>query len=256
MTGHLSYDEYQQNVAHCVSPGGITVDVAKTTPAARFERTDSGWQAAPYRGLTIITPPFIDDPDNRVLYVNLADVQQQLVQDLGLDIVGLVPVSSFHITVTGLVSGDAYPPFEDASAREELFAQVRKAFANTAGLPAPVLRVVGLAAFGPMISAVLDFSHEADYRNVLRLRDAIYESTGSLRKASPYTAHVTLLYKTFAEDADKVRVSGVLQRHNTAIEWPRLPLFAMRRVELRSFPDMTHYVRDSDWPVYRFAPTH
>ncbi len=254
MTANLSYASYQQQLAHGISPSGVARYVAQTAPTVRFGLTAAGWRAQPYAGIAIITPPFIDDPVNHAAYVALADIQQQFILDLGLDIIGLLPVSSLHLTVTGLVSGDSYLPFAEPAARAALFAQVRMAFANTAGIPAPALRFKGLCPFGPVIAAVLDFVHEGDYLNLLRLRDAIYQHTGELPKPAPFTAHVTLLHKTFTGDAEKVRATEAIHRVNADIPWQALPPFNLHRAEVRFFPDMTRFTREADWPVYRFAP--
>ncbi len=253
MNPDLSYEQYQGQLAELVGPAGIAVDAARSSPSEKFAWCEGWWRAEPFHGVTIITPPFVDDPVNHPLYVALADFQQALVLRLGVADIGLLPVSSLHLTVADLLYAKAYDPYRlDSGRAAELRAQIAGVFDSVGPMPVPRWRVRGLSAFGAGVTAVLDCPAAADYHNVIRLRAAIYDLP-VVSHPGPFTAHISFFYLQHTDPASGQRLAAVLNAMNRAVDWGALPAFQMRRAEMRAFRDMMAYTRGPDWPVYEFG---
>ena len=253
MSHDRTYDAYSQAVKRAVSPEAIAEDAARSQPSNKFTQHGDHWQPAAFPGFTIITPPFVDDVVNHALYVQLADIQQALLQQLGTASIGLLPVSSLHLTLADLVSQAAYAPYRDHPARQEHLRQaLARIFAAHVASKSPQLAIQGLSAYGTAVTVVLQFVSQTDYAEVTRLREAIYTQLPDVAWSAPFTAHISLFYKQFADDAGRSILAHTLQTMNHTTDWSAFPAFTMHRVDVRYFDDMTAYTGERTWPVFRF----
>lgn len=248
----LSYEVYEARIAGLVSPGGIAADAADSSPSRKFVRHDSGWQPEPFHGVTVITPPCADDTVNHGLYVALADLQQAVIQRFGLADIGLLPVSSLHMTVADLLYAADYRPYrQDADRASDLHQQIAGVFESVGRMPVQAWRVRGLSAFGAGVTAVLDCAPD-DYQRLMRLRAAIYDLPGVAHPGT-FTAHISFFYRQYTDPAVGARLAGILTALNHQVDWQALPAFQVYRAELRAFADMAAYSRQPGWPVYVFG---
>ena len=68
-----------------------------------------------------------------------------------------------------------------------------------------------------------------------------------------YTAHMTLGYfNDIPPDLDRGAVVETLATINEQWRDSQLPVLTVKQAQLRYFPDMIHYQRETDWPVVTF----
>lgn len=240
--------------------------------SAKFQRQSDGqWQAVPFPGFTVMTPPWEDSQHgtNDTFYTQLKQCQATLLKKLPTDLLIPVPPGSFHMTLADLIWDGAYrhanqdPAFE-ARLRDRItlsFEQVTAEWPD----PTPVdWQALGLIIMPRAIGIGLVPNHESAYDRVLALRRAIYQNPGlialGIEQQYHLTAHITLGYfgdVAGAQAGDPAalaeQLSQTLTELNDAwLEDSSLPIFRVDEVQLRRFADMNRYEREPDWPVLKF----
>ena len=268
-----TYQTYVNRVIQITRPETYRSQLQHIQKSAKFQpqSSEKGWQAAPFPGYTVITPPWIEDQENTPFYNNLKEYQQQLVEQL--DPVSLVPVppDSFHLTLADLIWDSAYrhanenPEFE-GQLRDRI-ARILQQYQPSAVDVSPVrLQLLGLMVMTRAIGVCLAPKDEESYERIVRFRRAIYQDPGlmalGIEQQYHFTAHVTLGYfvgipsdlePETVGSADVVpQLSNTLNQLNEQwMEWDSQELL-VQRAELRKFDDMTRYYREPDWPVLEF----
>jgi hypothetical protein len=254
-----NYQVYINRVARMMLPEAYRSQVQHIQPSPKFrrEQTTGEYQATPFPGYSVITPPWQEERDNLSLYESLLKLQQQLVQHLPASLFIPVPAKSFHMTLADLIWDGA---FRHANENPDFQAQLRnciaKSFEHCQQGPRPVVwQLVGLIIMPRALGVGLLPKNEESYERILQLRRAIYQNPSlialGIDQQYHLTAHITLGYfGDEASETDRNSLEEVIERLNQ--EWLSTPdsrLFSIHQAELRKFDDMTCYLREPDWPV-------
>lgn len=224
---------------------------------------DQGWQAMPFPGYTIITPPGDEDAaENHPLLTKLEHVQKQLVERLGADVFALVPPSSFHITLADLIWDSAYRHHaaEDTAFESQLRDRIGQIFQECEpiheGKPIP-FQAIGLMVMTRAVGICLAPTDEHSYERILKFRRALYQNRDliglGIEQQYYFTPHITLGYFGSAPTPEQRQIMGdafVELNQQWLDHEPQL--YQVTRAEVRKFDDMTRYYREPDWAVFQF----
>lgn len=256
-----NYQAYLNRVARLTLPATYKSQLQHIQESPKFKLLpDGSRQAVFFPGYTLSTPPWGEDSDNEAFYAPLQELQQQLVQQLGSDLIVQVPPDSFHLTLADLIWENAYldrerenPEF-DRQLQErigESLQQYQQAFSN--GKPIG-WQLLGIMLRPRAIAVCLAPQDEDAYKRVMEIRRAVYQNSGlialGVEQQYIFTAHITLGYfGAISPELNREQLADTLSKFNQQVlEQQGVPLYA-RRVELRKFDDMMRYYRQSDWPV-------
>lgn len=258
-----NYQTYLNRVARMMLPESYKSQVQHIQESPKFQpRSEGGFQAVPFPGLTTITPPGSEDGDNLAFYNHLKDCQEQFLQLLGADVFVPVPASSFHLTLADLIWDSTY---RDVSSENPQFdAQLSDAMAHIFQQSQPLVsggipirwQLLGLMVMPRALGVSLLPVEESSYDRIIKFRRTIYQNSNlialGVEQQYHFTAHITLGYfGQTSSNLDRDRLSSSLFEFNQRwLENP--PEFLVKRAELRKFDDMTHYYRQPDWPVLEF----
>lgn len=257
-----NYQVYINRVARMMLPEAYRSQVQHIQPSLKFRREQmtGEYQATPFPGYSVITPPWQEEQDNRSLYESLLKLQQQLVQHLPPSSFIPVPAKSFHMTLADLIWDGAYRHAnENPDFQSQLRSCIAKSFEHCQHGSQPVVwQVVGLIVMPRALGVGLLPKNEESYERILQLRRAIYQNPSlialGIDQQYHLTAHITLGY--FGDEApeiDRDSLGKVIERLNQEwLETSDSKLFSIRQAELRKFDDMTSYLREPDWPVLTF----
>ncbi|NEP08866.1 MAG: DUF1868 domain-containing protein [Symploca sp. SIO2C1] len=219
--------------------------------------------AAPFPGYTVITPPWEEDLENSEFYTCLKELQQKLLQQLDQGLIVTIPPDSFHLTLADLIWENAYrerqaenPEYEQQL--QQLIAQsFQKYQQSTSSSNTISWQLLGLMVMPRAIGVCLAPNNQDSYEQIKQFRRSIYQNRGliglGVQQQYHFTAHVTLGY--FAEippHLERDRLGNILSELNSQVLPQKAIAFCIRRAELRKFDDMTHYYRESEWPVLEF----
>ena len=264
------YQAYVNRVVRLVMPETYQTQLPHVQASPKFQLNPAGqWQAAPFPGYTVITPPWCDDQGNQSCYQVLEQQQQQLLAYLGSNLFIPVPPSSFHVTLADLIWESAYlhaaenPEFEVNLQNRiaNIFQEVRP---NVTDAQPTLWQVLGMTIMPRAIGVVLAPKGEYAYDRVIKLRRSLYQNSDlialGIEQQYYFTAHVTLGY--FGQrlsSSEESSISGVeadrwmasLADLNQYWQDNQMDLI-IHRAELRKFDDMNHYYRQANWPVLEF----
>lgn len=225
----------------------------------KFVRSGASWQASPFAGYTIVTPPGQADGKNAELYQMLASYQQTIHSTLGNDCFIPIPAASFHLTLADLIWDSAYQHAkQDAEFDQKLRQQVGSSFKQCdpflIGQPIR-FQVVGLMVMTRAIAVALAATDEVGYYNILNLRRSIYQNPGlmqiGIEQQYYFTPHITLGYFGDLTTVDREHLSQQIDQLNQ--RWLGIEkAFWVHQAELRHFDNMTTYTREPDWPTLTF----
>lgn len=243
--------------------------------SAKFERHPDGqWQATPFPGFTVITPPWKDlgDSANEAFYTHLQRCQTHLLQQLPAGLLVPVPADSFHLTLADLIWDDAYrhanqdPAFE-LRLSERISDSFRQAQAGFRSDALPEWQTLGMLLMPRAIGVALVPNHEQAYDDVLALRRSIYQNPGlialGIEQQYHFTAHITLGYfgdiaaarAAIADDFAEHLTEILTTLNESWLESDAIPTLQVHRAELRKFETMNAYTREPQWPVLEFCKT-
>lgn len=246
-------------------PEAFQSQVQYIQPSPKFQKQSSGAiQPAPFPGYTVISPPCSDDDRNTTFYQHLQAYQQQLLEQLEPGLLIAVPSDSFHFTLADLIWANAFRHAcdENAAFEHRLQSCVAQVFQKSESLvqsEKPIYwQVIGLFLRTRALGVCLVPKDENSYERVLQLRRMLYQSPDlialGIEQQYNFTAHITLGY--FGEPAatvDHDRLAQTLINLNDYwLEAAEPADMSVHRAELRKFDDMTHYYRESGWPVLKF----
>jgi hypothetical protein len=252
-----NYHSYLNRVAKLTMPATYTSQVNNLQESPKFKLQNQQRVPEKFPGYSVITPPATVDTANQAFYQNLQDCQQQLVKNLEPDLIALVAPESLHLTVADLIWDQSYTAAvaADTNFETKLRQQIGESFSSyQESSPTPVRwQIMGLMLRPRAIAISLVPCDENSYDRVTAFRRAIYQNPGlmalSIEQQYYFTAHITIAYfGDVAQPFDRAHFSNVLQDIN--LQWIDKPQeLSIDQVELRHFSDMTHYHRETDWPI-------
>ncbi len=227
-------------------------------PSPKFTKLDGQFQAKPFPGYSVITPPWEEDSQNSKFYQNLQQCQEQLMELFGPSLMIPVPGNSFHLTLADLIWESAFinaiqnnPQFE-----EKLRCCIGESFQEFSLAKnghQVQWQIFGIIVMTRGVGVCLVPKDESSYKQVLKLRQSIYQNPNfialGIEQQYHLTAHVTLGY--FGEIPSDLDIAGLADRISELNhQWlETTPEILVHRGELRKFDDMMWYYQQPDWPV-------
>jgi len=259
-----TFQVYVNRVARLTLPEAHRSQVQHIQPSPKYRQLPGGqFEAIPFPGYSIITPPWAEDSENGTFYESLHQLQQKLMQALPKDLLIPVPAESFHMTLADLIWDSAYlhavdnPGFE-AKLRDRI-SHIFEVYQPLLQTGKPMLwQVLGISVRTRAVGVCLAPKDEGSYEQVVRLRRAVYQDQSlialGIEQQYHLTAHITLGYfGNIPTDFNRDTLSDILTDFNH--EWldhSRFQTFLLHRAELRRFDDMTRYYRQPEWPTLSF----
>jgi len=257
------FQTFLNRAAHTILPDAYRSQVQFIQDSPKFcPLPEGGFEALPFPGYTVVTPPGSEDGSNLDLFTRLTAYQQQLVEQVGGHLFAPVPPSSFHLTLADLIWDNAYqsvveenPQFE--SSLQQCMTGIFQEF-QLPGESKPVpLQVLGLLLMTRAIGVCLVPTDEFAYSRILKFRRAIYQSHElmglGVEQQYYFTPHITLGYFGKTPTAEEqISIGDRLVELN--LQWLEAgaQTFWIQRAELRKFDTMTHYYRQPDWASVEF----
>lgn len=259
-----NYQTYLNRVARQTLPETYLSQLQHIQESPKFERLSNGsFQAAPFPGYTVITPPWDEDDENTDFYTKLKDTQQQLLHETGAGLIVPVSPESFHLTLADLIWDSAYrdtkqenPNFEEQLQR--CIGDCFRPYADKFQANYPLIwEIVGLMVMPRAIGVCLTPKDENSYERTVQLRRSIYQNRDlialGLEQQYHFTAHVTLGYfGEISPQLDCERLSNILLELNKRSLSKPVPTLCIKQAQLRKFDNMIHYYRQPDWPFLEF----
>ncbi|OZH53107.1 hypothetical protein AFK68_19865 [Hydrocoleum sp. CS-953] len=227
-------------------------------PSPKFTKLDGQFQATPFPGYSVITPPGEEDSQNSNFYQHLQQCQDKLKELFGPSLMIPVPSNSFHLTLADLIWESAFinasqnnPQFE-----EKLRSCIGESFQELSISPNGhkiQWQIFGIIVMTRAIGVCLVPKDEGSYEQVLKLRRSIYQNPNfialGIEQQYHFTAHVTLGY--FGEILSDLDIAGLADSISELNhQWlETTPEILVNRGELRKFDDMMRYYQQPDWPV-------
>lgn len=258
-----NYQTYLNRAMRMTLPETYRAQAQNIQESPKYQlHPEQGFQALPFSGYTIITPPGHEDaPENHSLFSGLEAFQSQLGQRLGSTIFAPVPPSSFHLTLADIIWSDAYRhAAQDATFETQLQRRIAAIFQECAPISegkAVRFQVLGLMVMTRAIAACLAPTDEASYERILKFRRALYQDRDliglGIEQQYYFTPHSTLGYFASVPPVEERETLGdVFESLNQTWLDSEPQMYSVFRAELRKFDDMTHYYREPDWAVFKF----
>ncbi|ELR98721.1 DUF1868 domain-containing protein [Gloeocapsa sp. PCC 73106] len=227
--------------------------------SAKFEQG----QPVAFPGYTIMTPTFAQDSQNQAFYRLIQSCQAQLLDELGSELIVMVPPLSFHLTVADLVWDSNYLAGveENTDFEINLRKEVDNSFQDYRRLKQPEdsieFQLLGITIFPRALAVSLVAKTEEDYHNITQVRQLVYQNrsliASGVQQQYTFTPHITLGY--FGEIGPDFNSDRLLQTlANINEQWidTEAPALSVRRIQLHKFDNMIDYYRESDWPEIVF----
>jgi hypothetical protein len=256
-----NYQTYLNRILRNTLPETYKSQVQHIQSSPKFQRAPNGsWQPQDFPGYTVITPPGQADAKNADLQSYLATYQQQIAEKLGDDLFIPIPAASFHLTLADVIWDSAYiHASQDPTFDQRLHQQIAHSFEQCApfSIGQPIrFQVVGLMVMTRALAVALAATDEVGYYNILNLRRSIYQNSGlmeiGVEQQYYFTPHVTLGYFGDVSGVNRMKLSHQLDELNQPWIGTNQREFWVNQAELRKFPNMTSYDRESDWPIFQF----
>ena len=251
-----TYQDYVNRVARLTLPDNYNNQLQNIQPSPKFERG----QAKSFPGYTLTTPQSEEDRENAAFYRNLAQYQQELLQELGSDLTIALPPASHHLTLADLIWDGAYreaikenPEFE--SKLKTSIAQIFQQYRDSVDLTNKISwQLLGLTIRPRAIIVCLVPKDETSYDLILQLRRYIYQNSDlislGIAQQYDYTAHITLGYfREIPKDLDFDHIFKTMSQFNDRYLEIEPQILKVTRAELRKFDNMLNYYRETNWPA-------
>jgi hypothetical protein len=252
-----NFHSYLNRVAKLTLADTYASQISNLQESPKFELQGQQRVPASFPGYSIITPPGAADPSNQDFYASLVECQQQLAKNVAPDLLALVDPASFHMTVADLVWDDSFRTLSggDPGFEQNLRQRIAEGFQS---YQAPDNEPIALQLMGIMlrpraVAVSLIPAEEKSYDRITAFRRSVYQNPGlmslGVEQQYHFTAHITIAYfGNVQQEFDREGLSNLLQDLN--LQWiDRPPVLQVSQVELRKFTDMTHYLRETDWPT-------
>jgi hypothetical protein len=252
-----NFHSYLNRVAKLTLPDTYASQISNLQESPKFELQGQKRVPASFPGYSIITPPAESDLANKDFYTGLTECQQQLAKNVAPDLIALVDPASFHLTVADLVWDNSYLALSNADPGFEpkLRQQIAEGFQSyQPPSQEPVSwQIMGVMLRPRAIAVSLVPVDEAGYDRITAFRRSVYQNPGlmglGVEQQYHFTAHITIAYfGNVQQEFDRAGLAHMLQDIN--LQWIDRPQsLQISQVELRKFTDMTHYQRETDWPI-------
>lgn len=254
-----SYQDYINRVTRSTLPATCSTQLQIIQESPKFE----AGKAKYFPGYTVITPPASEDKLNSDFYQKIANIQQQLEQQLPRDFFAVLTPDSFHITLADLIWDDNFnravaenPDFETKlrEAIAESFQQDKEIDNSTQAI---FWQLWGIVIRPRAVMACLVPKERDSYDRIAKLRRCIYQNPTlmalGIEQQYNFTAHITLGYfGKIPADLNRDRLCITLSQINDRLVETDLPPFEIDRAELRKFDNMIDYYRQPGWAVLEF----
>jgi hypothetical protein len=258
-----NYQTYLNRAMRMTLPDSYRSQVQHIQESPKYQlHPGKGLVPLPFPGYTIITPPGGEDgPENQELFSRLGQFQEQLVSQLGSDILAPLPLPSFHLTLADLIWDGSYrhaaaePSFEEKL--RQCIGQIFQECASIGEDKAIRFQALGFMVMPRAVGICLGPTDEYSYDRILKFRRALYQNQDliglGIEQQYYFTPHITLGYfGPVPTIDDRLAIAETFIQLNQ--RWLDLEpqLFSVHQADLRKFNDMTHYYRESDWPILKF----
>lgn len=254
-----SYQEYINRVATLTLPGACAMQLQSIQQSPKF----IGGKPVSFPGYSVITPTAGDDKANGEFYQQVANLQEQVLKQLGEDFFIALPTESFHFTLADLIWDESYRqavaanPNFDRELQQQVAASFQEYQAEAHGKPL-VWQLWGAVIRPRAIMACLVPKDRESYQAVIKLRRSLYQNAGlialGIEQQYDLTAHVTLGYFDDIPDLlNRDRLCIILSQINDRLVESELPEFTISQAQLRRFENMFQYEREPDWAVVKFG---
>ncbi|NJN29464.1 MAG: DUF1868 domain-containing protein [Synechococcales cyanobacterium RM1_1_8] len=253
------FQPYVNRVIGLTHPDHYEQQLSVIHASPKYQHQDGRWQAVPFPGCSIISPPSGEDPINQDFYQQLQAVLVTLQAELPAELLIPLPQESLHMTLADLLWAENFSQAAQAEGfGEQLNQEIGQVLQGVPDQQTQPIRfqVVGLMVMPRALGLCLVPETEASYERIRSLRRSLYQQPGLLglgiEQQYNFTAHITLGYfGQIPPDLDaKAWAQRLVQLNQSRVV--ALPEFAVQRAELRQFDDMTIYRRQPDWPVLDF----
>ncbi|MEQ8755137.1 DUF1868 domain-containing protein [Coleofasciculus sp. G1-WW12-02] len=259
-----TYPTYINRVARMTVSDSYHSQLPNIQESPKFERlADGTTKAVNFPGYTVMTPPWEDESENEGFYSSLQELQRILEKEFKSSLMLSLPPESFHLTLADLIWENSYrdtvqdnPEFD-----QQLQERIGESFEQYKGLyrnPYPICwQFFGVIVMPRAIGVCLVPKDEESYKRVVEFRRCLYQNPGliglGVEQQYHFTAHITLGY--FGEipaQLERDRISSMLSDLNEQWLAKDVNSFWVKRAQLRKFDNMTHFYRESDFPVVEF----
>lgn len=255
-----TYQDYVNRVARLTLPHNCSMQLQIIQQSPKFVDGKPVF----FPGYSVITPPNPEDKTNQSFYTQLVKLQEQLFQQLESGLLISLPPESFHLTAADLIWGDSYlhvvaenENFEQ-NLREQIAASFQQ-YQQEVKIDSPIeWQLWGIVIRPRAIMATLVPKDQNSYQQIIALRRSLYQNPGlialGIEQQYDFTAHITLGYfDRIPTNLNRDRLCVTLSQINDRLVETKLPLFTVKRLELRKFQNMIDYCRESDWAVVQFS---
>ena len=258
-----NYQTYLNRVIRLTLPETYESQVQNIQESPKFKPLgEQHYQAVPFPGYTVITPPSEEDTKNSDIYLLLKEYQQRLIQQFDPSLLIPLPVESLHLTLADLIWDQAYRHASENPAFEEklhlAIAQSFEQYQQIGPLQGPIqMQIVGLMIMPRAVGVCLVPREEDAYNRLIMLRRSIYQNPNvisiGIEQQYNLTAHITLGYfGQIPTDLDRVQLSATCNELNQQWLHGNASDFWVHQAELRKFDDMTRYYREPNWAALEF----
>ncbi|MEQ9354280.1 DUF1868 domain-containing protein [Coleofasciculus chthonoplastes] len=230
----------------------------------KFEHlADGTTKAVNFPGYTVMTPPWEDESENQAFYGSLQELQTILEGEFKSSLMISLPPESFHLTLADLIWENNYRDAvrDNLEFEPQLQGRIRESFGQYQELyrsSYPIYwQFFGVIVMPRAIGVCLVPKDQESYQRVVEFRRCLYQNSGliglGVEQQYHFTAHITLGY--FGEipaQLERDRTSSMLSDLNEQWLGKEDNSFGVKRAELRKFDNMTHFYRESDFPVVEF----
>lgn len=260
-----TYQVYVNRVTHMTLPDAYKAQVQYIQSSPKFiPDGNDGFQAVPFPGYSVITPPWVEDPSNANFYKQVQACQHELVKALPKGLVIPLPAESFHMTLADLIWNDAYrhalkvnEDFEPRL-RHSIHQIFQRCEPLVQGADPVTWQVIGLIVMPRAIALALAPKAERSYARVTELRRSLYQNMElinlGIEQQYHLTGHITLGYfGDISTLPDANTFSAIISELNQPWIENEIPQeIHVHHAELRKFENMMQYNRENDWPVLSF----
>lgn len=253
-----TYQDYINRVARQTLPESHEIQLKSIQSSPKFV----AGEPAKFPGYTITTPLGKEDIANSEFYSHLAKLQQEIKQNVEPDLLIMLPLETFHLTLADLIWENSYRQAvkEKISFEAELRQEIKTTFSEykkAISLVKPITwQLLGLVIRPRAIVACLVPKDRESYEAIIKLRRSIYQNRTliglGIEQQYDYTAHVTLGY--FGEIANNQisdRLLKIISTINSRLVEVKEQIITIEQFQLHKFDTMTDYYREPDWALVK-----
>lgn len=260
----VSYHKYLQTITYACSSTGLQTMRAQMKASLKY----SANVPVNFSGVTLMTPMGQQDPHAKVLYRDLAQIQNKIMQSHHQSLLA-VPQHTFHITAADLIAGKPFEEMQNCYKTTQLYIDTLKRELQSAvsiktgylsshtkrAASTVTWRYYGIAMFETALVALLAPVTQQAYTRLVELRTRIYGHDPLLdlgiKRPLPLMAHVTLAYVNDSHTTEALdRLALDLSQYQTqnSPHSTSSATYHWQWAQLHSFPHMEVY-HPLEWKV-------